>query len=98
MDLLKVGKQSSDCSKNGGKEKEEDYPAPAVLYMQQRLRQSSPSLLFHSRVVFLHILILALFLYFLQVHPYLKPSFAEIIPLVYVFLGGVGDGVLKARN
>ena len=36
--------------------------------------------MFHSRVVFLHVFIPALFLYLLQVHPYLKSSLEEPFP------------------
>ena len=50
------------------------------------------------RVVFLRSFISALFLYFFQLHPYLKSSFTEsFIPIFYSFSGG-GGGVSKPTS
>ena len=44
---------------------------------------------FCRRVVFLHVFVSVLFLHILQVHPYLKQSFTENFPLVFVIWGGI---------
>ena len=66
---MKTHKKPALLWNNGGKETQEDYPISAICL------SFLPS--FWSRVVFLRVLISALFLYFLQAHPYLKWNISE---------------------
>ena len=63
---------------------QEDYPPSAVYFCR-------------CRVVFLHSFISALFLYFFQLHPYLKSSFTETFSLVFLGMGQVQNGCLYIR-
>ena len=62
-----------------------EYKKTTLLWNDSKRQREKdyPILLFRSRVIFLHNFILAMFMYFLQVHPYLKRS--------NIFLGNIID-------
>ena len=63
---------------------QEDYPTSAKIHSR-------------GRVVFLRSFISALFLYFFQLHPYLKSSFTESFPLVSVLFSGVSKPISNGQ-
>ena len=73
---MKTCKRITLLQDNGRKERQDDYPTCISACRCRVVFLSFPPLLC-NRIVFLHILISALFLYFLQVHPYFKSSIAE---------------------
>ena len=78
---FKLGMELKKVQKQGRDERtQEDYPTSSKIHSR-------------CRVVFLRPFISALFLYFFQLHPYLKSSFTETFSLVSVLFWGVSKPI-----